>query len=194
MYVWNIKRTISMVSCQKGPTRHAYAWQIGPFWHDILDMCWCFKAGSQLHLTQIYEIILSPEACNNFSVGRMCSGWPLTIRGIESFLTKEVIKYECPVLTLIPGPYLTGRNIHKIINDLWYNSIYISLLSFTPFSLCSHHHIIMNFSAVFTLDRSDVHAKGQGQMSKVKVTEAITQFNGFRTITPVWIHQRLWND
>ena len=22
----------SMVSCQKGPTRHAYAWQIGPFW------------------------------------------------------------------------------------------------------------------------------------------------------------------
>ena len=22
---------ISMVSCQKGPTRHAYAWQIGPF-------------------------------------------------------------------------------------------------------------------------------------------------------------------
>ena len=22
---------ISMVSCQKGPARHAYAWQIGPF-------------------------------------------------------------------------------------------------------------------------------------------------------------------
>ena len=30
--------SISMVSCQKGPTRHAYAWQIGPFWQDILDM------------------------------------------------------------------------------------------------------------------------------------------------------------
>ena len=25
-----------MVSCQKGPTRHAYAWQIGPFWQDTL--------------------------------------------------------------------------------------------------------------------------------------------------------------
>ena len=25
------------VSCQKGPTRHAYAWQIGPFWQDILE-------------------------------------------------------------------------------------------------------------------------------------------------------------
>ena len=27
-----------MVSCQKGPTRHAYAWQIGPFWQDTLDV------------------------------------------------------------------------------------------------------------------------------------------------------------
>ena len=29
---------ISMVSCQKGPTRHAYAWQIGPFCQDTLDI------------------------------------------------------------------------------------------------------------------------------------------------------------
>ena len=28
----------SRVSCQKGPTCHAYAWQIGPFWQDTLDM------------------------------------------------------------------------------------------------------------------------------------------------------------
>ena len=28
----------SMVSCQKGPTRHAYVWQIGPFWQDNLEM------------------------------------------------------------------------------------------------------------------------------------------------------------
>ena len=27
---------LSMVSCQKGPTRHAYAWQIGPFWQGTL--------------------------------------------------------------------------------------------------------------------------------------------------------------
>ena len=26
--------SISRVSCQKGPTRHAYAWQIRPFWQD----------------------------------------------------------------------------------------------------------------------------------------------------------------
>ena len=29
-----------MVSCQKGPTRHAHAWQIGPFWQDTLDVYW----------------------------------------------------------------------------------------------------------------------------------------------------------
>ena len=28
---------ILMVSCQTGPTHHAYAWQIGPFWQDTLD-------------------------------------------------------------------------------------------------------------------------------------------------------------
>ena len=33
------KGCTSMVSCQKGPTRHAYAWQIGPFWQDTHDVC-----------------------------------------------------------------------------------------------------------------------------------------------------------
>ena len=67
-------------------------------------------------------------------------------------------------------------------------------LSVTPFWLCSHHRIIMKFSGVITNDRSDVHAKGQGQRSKVKVTEVMTPFNRFRTVTPVWIHKWLRND
>ena len=66
--------------------------------------------------------------------------------------------------------------------------------SVTPFWLCSHHRIIMKFSGVITSDRSDVHAKGQGQRSKVKVTEVTTQFNRFRTVTLVWIHIWWWND
>ena len=65
--------------------------------------------------------------------------------------------------------------------------------SVTPFWLCSHHRIIMKFSGVITSDRSDVHAKGQGQRSKVKVTEVTTQLNRFRTVTPVWIHIWWWN-
>ena len=67
-------------------------------------------------------------------------------------------------------------------------------LSVTPFWLCSHHHIITKFSGVITNDRSDVHAKGQGQRSKVKVTEVTTQLNRFRTVTQVWIHIWWWNN
>ena len=61
-------------------------------------------------------------------------------------------------------------------------------------SLCFHHRSIMKFSGVNTIERSDVHANGQGQRSKVKVTEVKTQFSRFRTITPVWIHMWWWND
>ena len=78
----------------------------------------------------------------------------------------------------------------------WYfPSVRLSVcLSVTPFWLCSHHCIIMKFSGVITSDRSDVHAKGQGLRSKVKVTEVTTQLYRFRTVTPVWIHIWWWND
>ena len=67
-------------------------------------------------------------------------------------------------------------------------------LSVTPFWLCSHHRLIMKFSGVITNDQSKVHAKGQGQRSKVKVTEVTTQLDRFRTVTPIWIHIWWWND
>ena len=66
--------------------------------------------------------------------------------------------------------------------------------SVTPFWLCSHHRIIMKFSGVITKDQGKVHAKGQGQRSKVKVTEVTTEINRFRTVTPVWIHVWWWHD
>ena len=67
-------------------------------------------------------------------------------------------------------------------------------LSVTPFWLCSHHRIIMKFSGVITTDQGNVHAKSQGQRSKVKVTEVTTQLSRFRTVTPVWIRIWWWND
>ena len=67
-------------------------------------------------------------------------------------------------------------------------------LSVTPFWLCSHHPIIIKFSGVITSDKSDVLAEGQGQRSKVKVTEVTSQLNRFRTVTPVWIHIWWWDD
>ena len=66
--------------------------------------------------------------------------------------------------------------------------------SVTPFWLCSHHRIIMKFLGVITNDKSDVHAKGQGQRSMFKVTKVNTQLSRFRTVTPIWIHIWWWND
>ena len=37
-----------MVSCQKGPTGHAYAWQIGPFWQDTLNLI-CHGSSQKSH-------------------------------------------------------------------------------------------------------------------------------------------------
>ena len=65
--------------------------------------------------------------------------------------------------------------------------------SVTPSWLCSHHPFIMKFSAVITKDQGKVHANGQGQKSKIRITEVTTQLNHFRTVTPVWIHIWWWN-
>ena len=48
----------------------------------------------------------------------------------------------------------------------------------------------MKFSGVIANDQSEARAKGQGQRSKVKVTEVKTHLNRFRTVTPVWIPRR----
>ena len=76
----------------------------------------------------------------------------------------------------------------KQLSERYFLSVCLSVclsvgLSVTPFWLCSHHRIIMEFSGVITNDQSDVNAKGQGQRSKIKVTEVTTQLNRFRTVT-----------
>ena len=50
---------ITMVSCQKGPTRHAYTWQIGPFWQDTLDY-WPFVIlkHPQHHNIRVWKYLL----------------------------------------------------------------------------------------------------------------------------------------
>ena len=73
-------------------------------------------------------------------------------------------------------------------------SVRLSVCPSHLFLLCSHHRIIMKSSGVTTKDQGNVHAKYQGQRSKVKVTEVTTQLNRFRTVTPVWIHIWWWND
>ena len=86
-----------------------------------------------------------------------------------------------PILTQIGRFQTIGRSQLSNPSDL-------------PCWLCSHHRIIMKFSGLITNDQRKVHAKSQGQRSKVKVTEVTTQLNRFRTVTPVWIHIWWWND
>ena len=49
-------------------------------------------------------------------------------------------------------------------------------LSVTPNSQCFSHGIILELSGVFTIDKSNVYAKGQCQRSKVKVRDAKNKF------------------
>ena len=55
----------------------------------------------------------------------------------------------------------------KQLYEWYFLSVCLSVrLSVTPFSLCSHHRIIMRFSGVITNDQREVHAKGQGHRSR----------------------------
>ena len=49
---------MSRVFCWKGPTRHAYTWQIGPFWQDTLDVFENF--GCRRLWSIISEVITPP--------------------------------------------------------------------------------------------------------------------------------------
>ena len=102
----------------------------------------------------------------------------------------------CPQATPMWRVFLAAtKQLYEWFSPSVCPSVCLSVrLSVTPFWLCSHHPIIMKFSGVITSDKSDVHAKGQGQRSKVKVTEVTTQLNRFRTVTPVWIHIWWWDD
>ena len=62
-----------MVSCQKGPTRHAYAWQIGPFWQDTLEL----------------QVVIG-----NFVLNRECSVTFVTLMK-SSTLSKQTQAAEC---------------------------------------------------------------------------------------------------
>ena len=116
--------------------------------------------------------------------------WKMLSGNVWPFLSRSQCVYHSSYIFLAAT---------KQLYDWFSPSVCLSVcpsvrLSVTPFSPCSHHHIIMKFSGVITNDKSDVHAKGQGQRSKVKVTEVNTQLNLFRTVTLVWIHIWWWND
>ena len=110
-------------------------------------------------------------------------------------MLQKCIPWDDNMLCTISRPKKLISGSHRSFEVFSRLSVCLSVHpSITPFSLCSHHHVIMKFSGIITNGRGDVHANGQSQRSKIKVTEIKTQFNHFRNVTPGWIHIWLWND
>ena len=134
-------------------------------------------------VTQVcFGISVSNFMCMSFvaGVGRSLTIFSYVTFKMAALLFWTMFNYNLPIAHCYPLLSCGG-----ILVDHW------STISSSP---CSHHLIIMKFSGVITNDKSDVHAKGQGQRSKVKVTEVNTQLNRFPTVTLVWIHIWWWND
>ena len=98
--------------------------------------------------------------------------------GLNWFLaaTKQLYEWFSP--SVCPSVCLSVRRL----------SVCHTFLTMFPSSY--HHEIFRSYYQW----QSDVHAKGQSQRSKVKVTEVTTQLSRFRTVTPVWIHIWWWDD
>ena len=104
-------------------------------------------------------------------------------------ITKSCFDISCCHACILHTTLVTCYQIYNIIQHLSHVIKYITFLAatkqlydwFSPcvgpsvclsvrpshlFLLCSHHRIIMKFSGVLINDKSDVHAKGQGQRSR----------------------------
>ena len=133
----------------------------------------------------------------NVRILNTISIWPQTWTYRPEFCYKKYFNGD----DVIDAVMIWSRSFYKLdknilaatkqLNKWYFLSVYPSVRLSHLF--CSHHLIIMNFSAVITNDQGKVHAKGQGQKSKVKVTEVTTQLNRFGTVTPVWTHI-WWNN
>ena len=102
--------------------------------------------------------------------------------GISVRFLKKILEIITPPLT-------------HIINQSLCTGIFpdrLKIAKVIPLFKKGDQHVLDNYR-VITMVRSDVHAKGQGQRSNVKVTEVNTQLSHYRTLTPVWIHTWQWN-
>ena len=123
-----------------------------------------------------FRILLPPEERNMSSVYSKCAGAHEWKHYYINCWSRVIFSCDQAALWMVQSIRL---------------SVYLSI---THFLLCFHHRIIMKFSGIITNDRSDVHARGEGHRSKVKVTEVITHLSRFRIVTPVWIQVWWCND
>ena len=166
--------------------------KLGPSWHPQ-------------HRTQSWYVLFIQGACVVQHGGDVCACYLLAHVGCVSshcgvgWTVHILLLYWDKTGFLYHFERCQGAYIFLAATKQLYEWYFLSVcpsvcLSVTPFWLCFHHRVIMKFSGIITTHQGNVHAKGHGQRSKVKVTEVTTQLSHFRTVTPVWIQIWWWND
>ena len=127
-------------------------------------MAWCHQSTSH-YLSQCWPRSLSP-----YGITR-----PQHVNIIIHGCFTGIFSCDQAALLMVQS---VSRSVHPSVCD-----------TFLTMFLSSYHHEIF---------RSNYHWQGwspcKRSRSNVKVTEVKTQFSGFCTLTPVWIHVWQWND
>ena len=94
-----------MVSCQKGPTRNAYAWQIGPFWQETLDIysrsISLYTVGHNCNTKVHCKITLSfdlSSVVGTFSIDWFTLGASVYFLEVTIYVNLKIRNYEVNVL------------------------------------------------------------------------------------------------
>ena len=145
-------------------------------WDASYHSIWMVSTISNLCFVDNLILLMAPHQAIAFSY--VCILYIMLWIGAED-LSSEGIIFSCDEAALRTRPSVCL-------------SVYLSVWHtfFTIFLSLHHHEIFRNFYHW----KSDVHARGEGQISEVKVKEVKIQFSRFWTVTPVWIHRWLWND
>ena len=144
----------SRVSCQKGPTRHAYVWQIGPFWQDTQDIYY------EVNLMAVISFSLNTESpvwlCGVFSgviswlYSAVITVVILTFAAAISGVTPDIITRPCschpnqtPMLFQALSPFCTDATSRDL------------------FSKIQHHVEVLEQSTTRVSSRAEVHGAVQ---------------------------------
>ena len=124
-----------MVSCQKGPTRHAYAWQIGPFWyprcmylslimiHLRCEIKWCHLS----HLCYLWNCIVAFSSI--ICLALTCYSRPIGLRMNSCPMDRVTCGLSHRTLTPIYISYILQHQLMwKKIQLDWHWVIYYSTL------------------------------------------------------------------
>ena len=167
----------------------------------ILIYCMCVKAYSFVCYTnKVCFVLIGFGMFPTFTQWHCALGelfCPVHVKHVCETTHVSIIKWgqfgrEITVLPILRGFVFVAGFLAatKQLYEWYFLSVRLSVC---PSHLFDYVPIIVS-SWNFTSDQGNVHAKGQGQRSKVKVTEVATQLSRYRTVTPVWIHIWWWND